>query len=25
MVSGKIPGLRQFIVRYQTIQAKGKY
>ena len=25
MISGKIPGLRQFIVRYQTIQAKGKY
>ena len=25
MVSGKIPGLRQFIIRYKTIQAKGKY
>ena len=25
MISGKIPGLRQFIVRYQTIQSKGKY
>lgn len=25
MISGKIPGLRQFIVRYKTIQAKGKY
>lgn len=25
LVSGKIPGLRQFIVRYQTIQSKGKY
>lgn len=25
MINGKIPGLRQFIVRYQTIQLKGKY
>ena len=25
MISGRIPGLRQFIVRYQTIQSKGKY
>ena len=25
MVSGRIPGLRQFIVRYKTIQSKGKY
>lgn len=25
MISGKIPGLRQFIVRYKTIQSKGKY
>lgn len=25
LISGKISGLRQFIIRYQTIQAKGKY
>ena len=25
MISGRIPGLRQFIIRYQTIQSKGKY
>jgi len=25
LISGKIPGLRQFIVRYKTIQLKGKY
>lgn len=25
LISGKIPGLRQFIIRYKTIQAKGKY
>jgi len=25
LISGKISGLRQFIIRYKTIQLKGKY